>query len=89
VQPRIEPGLASIDSIVSLRHFDGDVLLLTSPSDHRVPAALSVRMYRELRGLGVQTALVQFAGAAHGAIPHSPEYGSVLTAFLNRVKGPQ
>lgn len=89
VTPRIEPGLASIDSIVSLRHFEGEVLLLTSPSDRRVPAALSLRMYRELRRLGVQTALVQFAGTGHGAIPHSPEYGPVLTAFLNRVKGPQ
>jgi uncharacterized protein len=89
VQPRIEPGLASIDSIVSLRHFDGDVLLLTSPSDRRVPAALSVRMYRELRRLGVQAAIVQFAATGHGDIPHSPEYGSVLTAFLNRVTGPQ
>jgi len=46
VTPRIEPGLASIDSMVSLRHFSGEVLLLTSPSDHRVPATLSMRMYR-------------------------------------------
>jgi uncharacterized protein len=89
VTPHIEPGLASIDAIVSLRHFGGEVLLLTSPSDQRVPAALSLRMYRELRGLGVHTALVQFAGTGHGSIPHSPEYGPVLTAFLNRVKGPQ
>lgn len=89
VTPHIEPGLASIDTIVSLRHFGGDVLLLTSPSDQRVPAALSVRMFRELRGLSVRTDLVQFAGTGHGSIPHSPEYGPVLTAFLNRVKGPQ
>jgi pimeloyl-ACP methyl ester carboxylesterase len=89
VTPRIEPGLASIDSMVSLRHFGGDVLLLTSPSDRRVPAALSMRMYRELRRLGVHAALVQFADIDHGGIPHSPEYGSVLTAFLDRVKGPQ
>jgi pimeloyl-ACP methyl ester carboxylesterase len=89
VRPHIEPGLASIDSIISLRHFGGDVLLLTSPSDERVPAALSVRMYRELRRVGVRTELVQFAGASHGTIPHSPEYGPVLTAFLQRVKGPQ
>jgi hypothetical protein len=46
-------------------------------------------MYRELRRLGVQTELVQFAGTGHGGIPHSPEYGPMLTAFLNRVKGPQ
>ena len=89
VKPRIEPGLASIDSLVSLRHFGGEVLLLTSPSDHRVPAALSVSMYRELRREGVHTALVQFEDTSHGGIPHSPEYGSVLTAFLNRVKDPQ
>jgi pimeloyl-ACP methyl ester carboxylesterase len=89
VRPHIEPGLASIDSIISLRHFGGDVLLLTSPSDERVPAALSVRMYRELRRVGVRTELVQFAGASHGTIPHSPEYSPVLTAFLQRVKGPQ
>jgi dipeptidyl aminopeptidase/acylaminoacyl peptidase len=89
VRPHIEPGLASIDSIISLRHFGGDVLLLTSPSDERVPAALSVRMYRELRRAGVRAELVQFAGASHGTIPHSPEYSPVLTAFLQRVKGPQ
>ena len=89
VKPHIEPGLASIDSVVSLRHFGGDVLLLTSPSDHQVPAALSVRMYRELRRAGVHTALVQFDDAGHGGIPNSPEYGPVLAAFLNRVKGPQ
>jgi uncharacterized protein len=89
VTPHIEPGLASIDSIVSLRHFGGDVLLLTSPSDQRVPAALSLLMYRELRRSGVRTALAQFAGTGHGSIPHSPEYGPVLTAFLNRVEGPR
>ena len=89
VKPRIEPGLASIDGLVALRHFGGDVLLLTSPSDRRVPAALSVHMYRELRRMGVRTDLVQFHGADHGGIPHTPEYGSVLTAFLDRVKGPQ
>jgi len=74
---------------VSLRHFGGDVLLLTSPSDKRVPAALSVRMWRELRRAGVSASLVQFDTAAHGGIPHSPEYGTVLTGFLSRVKGPQ
>jgi pimeloyl-ACP methyl ester carboxylesterase len=89
VKPQIEPGLASIDSLVSLRHFAGDVLLLASPSDRRVPAELSVRMYRELRRAGVRTALVQFEKIGHGSIPHSPEYGSVLTEFLNRVKDPQ
>jgi uncharacterized protein len=89
VKPHIEPGLASIDSVVALRHYAGDVLLLTSPSDHRVPAALSVRMYRELRRAGIRTALVQFDDTGHGGIPHSPEYSSVLTAFLDRVKGPQ
>jgi pimeloyl-ACP methyl ester carboxylesterase len=89
VKPHIEPGLASIDSVVSLRHFGGDVLLLTSPSDKRVPAALSVRMWRELRRAGVSASLVQFDTAAHGGIPHSPEYGTVLTGFLSRVKGPQ
>jgi dienelactone hydrolase len=89
VRPHIEAGLASIDSVVSLRHFGGDVLLLTSPSDHQVPATLSVRMYRELRRAGVHTALVQFEDTGHGGIPHSPEYGPVLAAFLNRVKGPQ
>jgi pimeloyl-ACP methyl ester carboxylesterase len=89
VKPHIEPGLASIDALVALRHFGGNVLLLTSPADQRVPAALSVRMYRELHRLGVRTALVQFAGAEHGAIPHSPEYGAVLTAFLDHVEGPQ
>lgn len=89
VKPRIEPGLASIDTIVSLRHFGGEVLLLTSPSDRRVPAALSVKMYRELRRLGVDTTLVKFAVDGHGSIPHSPEYGTVLTSFLHRVKGPQ
>src|SRR5262245_6367301 len=89
VKPHIEPGLASIDSIVSLRRYGGEVLLLTSPSDRRVPAFLSVRMYRELRRLGVGTTLVQLSGTAHGGIPHSAEYGSVLTTFLNRVKGPQ
>jgi pimeloyl-ACP methyl ester carboxylesterase len=89
VRPHVEPGLASIDSVVALRHYSGDVLLLTSPSDHRVPAALSVRMYRELRRSGVHTALVQFDDTGHGGIRHSPEYSSVLAAFLDRVKGPQ
>ena len=89
VRPHIEPGLASIDAMVALRHFAGDVLLLTSPADRRVPAMLSVNMYRELRRMGVRTTLVQFVGAAHGDIPHSPEYGSVLAGFLDRVKGPQ
>ena len=89
VRPHVEPGLASIDSVVALRHYPGDVLLLTSPSDDRVPAALSVRMYRELRRAGVHTALVQFDDTGHGGIPHSPEYSSVLTAFLDRVKGSQ
>ncbi len=88
VTPHIEPALASIDALVALRHFGGDVLLLTSPSDRRVPAALSLHMYRQLHRMGVRAALVQFEGAAHGDIPHSPEYSSVLMAFLDRVKGP-
>ena len=89
VRPHIERDLASIDAMVALRHFGGDVLLLTSPSDRRVPAALSVLMYRQLRHMGVRAGLVQFDGTDHGAIPHSPEYGAVLTGFLDRVKGPQ
>jgi uncharacterized protein len=89
VKPRIEPGLASIDALVSLRHFGGDVLVLTSPADQRVPAALSVRMVRELRRAGVHTELVLFDGTGHGSIPHAPEYGSVLTTFLTRVAGAQ
>lgn len=89
VKPHIEPELAAIDSLVSLRHFGGEVLLLASPSDHRVPAALSVRMYRELRRTSVRTSLVLFDHIDHGGIPHSPEYGPVLTTFLNRMKAPQ
>ena len=89
VRPHIEPALASIDALVSLRHFGGQVLLLVSPSDRQAPAVLSVRMHRELRRAGVRSELVQFPGAAHGAIPHSPEYAPALAAFLNRVKGPQ
>jgi hypothetical protein len=46
-------------------------------------------MHRQLLRAGVRSELVQFRGAAHGAIPYAPEYGAVLTAFLDRVKGPQ
>jgi len=86
VRPRIEAGLASIDTIVALRSFRGEVLVMTSPADEQAPAALSVAMDREFQRVGLHTVLVQFPGAAHGAIPRSAEYAAVLAAFLYRVK---
>jgi pimeloyl-ACP methyl ester carboxylesterase len=89
VKPRIEPALASVDTLVALRHFGGDVLVLAGRSDRQAPATLSVRIDRELRHAGVRSQLLQFSRARHGGIPHAPEFGPALGAFLDRVRAPQ
>ena len=89
VNPRIEPALASVDTLVALRHFGGDVLILSSRSDRQAPATLSARIDRELRRSGVRSQLVHFPQARHGDIAHTPEFGPALSAFLNRVRSPQ
>ncbi|MEJ1966615.1 MAG: alpha/beta fold hydrolase [Gammaproteobacteria bacterium] len=89
VTPRIEPALASVDTLVSLRHFEGEVLVLAGRSDRQAPPPLSVRIDRELRRSGVRSQLLQFPRARHGSIPHAPEFGPALGAFLDRVKVPQ
>lgn len=86
VRARIDPSLASINTFAALRSFGGEVLVMSSPTDERAPESLSVGMDREFRRMGLHTTFVQFADAAHGAIPRSPEYGAVLTEFLDRVK---
>ena len=89
VNPRIEPALASVDTLVALRHFSGDVLVLAGQSDRQAPAALSTQIDRELRRAGVRSQLLQFPQARHGGIAHAPEFGPALSAFLDRVKAPQ
>src|SRR5262249_52743189 len=64
VRARIEPALASVDTLVALRSFGGEVLVMTSPADKQAPASLSVSMDREFRRMGLHTMLVQFPGAA-------------------------
>ena len=89
VNPRIEPALASVDTLVALRHFSGDVLVLAGQSDRQAPAALSTQIDRELRRAGVRSQLLRFPQARHGGIAHAPEFGPALSAFLDRVKAPQ
>lgn len=89
VTPHIEPALASVNTLVSLQHFGGEVLVLAGRSDRRAPPLLSAQIDRELRRSGVRSQLLQFPGARHGAIVHTPEFGPALGAFLNRVRVPQ
>jgi pimeloyl-ACP methyl ester carboxylesterase len=89
VRPRIEPALASVDTLVALRYFEGDVLILAGRSDRQAPATLSVSIDRELQRAGVRSQLVQFPNAQHGSIARTPEFGPALAAFLDRVRAPQ
>jgi pimeloyl-ACP methyl ester carboxylesterase len=89
VTPRIETGLASVDALTALRHFQGEVLVLSSRGDRQAPPALSTQMHQRLLRAGVKAEQVQFTRAAHGAIPHTPEFGPVLRGFLTRLKEPR
>jgi uncharacterized protein len=86
VTPRIEPELAAVDTPAALRHFHGQVLVLTSKADRQAPAGLSARMHRQLQRAGVHTQLVQFKRARHGDIPYAPEFSSVVHGFIGRLK---
>ncbi len=89
VLPRIEPALASVDTLIALQRFGGEVLVLAGRSDRQAPATLSAQIDRELRRAGVRSQLVQFPHARHGGIAHAPEFGPALGAFLDRVRAPQ
>lgn len=85
VSPLIEPSLASVDVPTVLRRYRGEVLVLSGGEDRHAPASLSVEIDRALRESGVKSSAVRFPEAAHGAIPHSARFGTVLGHFLSRV----
>jgi pimeloyl-ACP methyl ester carboxylesterase len=80
----IEPQLAAIDSFAALREFRGDVLILASKADVQAPASLSEELHGQLRQAGVSSELVLFKKAAHGRIPHTPEFVPVFRQFVSR-----
>jgi uncharacterized protein len=89
IAPRVEPGLAGIDSVRALARFRGDVLVLASPADRQAPARLSVSIERQLRAAGVSVQLVQFPHARHGDISQSARFTPVLRRFLEHLQEPQ
>jgi len=89
ITPRIEPGLAGIDSVQALARFRGEVLVLTSKTDSQAPASLSLQIDRQLRKAGVKVNLVEFPRARHGQINQVAEFGPVLRNFLERLQEPQ
>lgn len=82
----VEPQLAAIDSFAALREFTGDVLILASKADAQAPASLSRQLHGRLLNVGVSTELVLFRQAAHGSIPHTPEFNPVFRQFISRRK---
>lgn len=80
----VEPQLAAIDSFAALREFRGDVLILASKADAQVPASLSQHLHNQLHRVGVRSELVLFKKAAHGRIPHTPEFAPVFRQFVSR-----
>jgi dienelactone hydrolase len=80
----VEPQLAAIDSFSALREFRGDVLILASKGDSQAPASLSRTLHSQLRRAGVSSELVLFGKAAHGRIPHTPEFVPVFRQFVSR-----
>lgn len=88
ITPRVEPGLAGIDSVRALLRFSGRVLVLASPADHQAPAKLSEDIERRLRAAGVSVRLVQFPHARHGDINRSAQFAPVLRDFLDHLQEP-
>lgn len=86
IAPRVEPGLAGIDSVRALTRFSGSVLVLASPADRQAPAKLSVDIERGLRAAGVRVQLVQFPRARHGDINRSAQFAPVLRGFLDSLQ---
>jgi pimeloyl-ACP methyl ester carboxylesterase len=86
ITPRVEPGLAGIDSVRALALFRGRVLVLASPADRQAPAKLSVALERGLRAAGVDVQLVQLPGARHGDINQSAQFAPVMRGFLDRLQ---
>jgi pimeloyl-ACP methyl ester carboxylesterase len=82
----VEPQLAAIDSFAALREFRGDVLILASRGDVQAPASLSQALHTQLRRAGVNAELVLFRKAAHGGIPHTPEFTPVFRQFISRTR---
>ncbi len=86
IVPRVEPGLAGIDSVRALARFSGSVLVLASPADRQAPASLSADIERGLRAAGVRVQLVQFPRARHGDINRSAQFAPVLRGFLDSLQ---
>jgi len=84
VRLNVEPQLAAVDSFAALRAFRGEVLILASRGDQQAPAHLSQRLHSELSRAGVSSELVLFAKAAHGRIPHTPEFAPIFRQFVSR-----
>lgn len=85
VTPRVEPELAAVDALTALRHFHGEVLVLSGERDRQAPAALSTQLHRQLIRAGVKSQQVRFQQAAHGGIPHVPTFGPMLHEFVRRL----
>lgn len=88
ISPRVEPGLAGIDTVHALTRFRGDVLVLASPADRQAPTKLSVAIEQPLRAAGVKVELVQVPDARHGDINQSAQFAPVLRAFLDHLQEP-
>jgi pimeloyl-ACP methyl ester carboxylesterase len=86
ITPRVEPGLAGIDSVRALALFRGRVLVLASPADRQAPAKLAVAIERGLRAAGVDVQLVEFPRARHGDIAQSAQFAPILSGFLGRLQ---
>lgn len=89
VAPRVEAGLAGIDSVRALARYQGAVLVLASKTDRQAPAKLSLQIDRQLRKAGVNVQLVEFPRARHGEINQTAQFASVLRNFLDRLQEPQ
>jgi pimeloyl-ACP methyl ester carboxylesterase len=86
IPPRVEPGLAGIDSVRALARFGGRVMVLASPADRQAPAGLSLDIERGLRAAGVAVQLVQFPRARHGDINRSAQFAPVLRGFFDSLQ---
>ena len=86
VRVRVEPQIATLDTATALDQFRGQVLLLTSRADERVPAQHSFEIRNRLEHARRDVRLLEFPGRRHGSIMQDPAFPGQLGEFLDRVR---
>jgi uncharacterized protein len=85
VRVSLEAQLQSIDSVEALSQFNAPILILTSHTDRRVKAALSINLAKQLQAAQRRVTLTVLENKPHGSILQSTEFKPHFARHLQRV----